>query len=127
MLSGKDDCRMGSPHSGKNVFSVKLSKCIYDTYNCSVIHLSCDYTSPTLPVLFPHYKSSDLHSIGSVLEKAEIQKKDALKNMVTVKNMKNFCFAGYVDGENGVYRRKSRTASGGFTAACGHRSGGLFK
>lgn len=97
---GKMIAVWGSPHSGKTVFSVKLAKTIYDTYSCSVLYLSCDDTAPELPVLFPHYKPSDLKSIGGALEKAELHKRDVLQRLVTVKNFKNLCFAGYTDGEN---------------------------
>ena len=62
----------GSPHSGKTTFAVKLAETLYEKSRATVIVLFCDINTPTLPILFPNYKTTDLYSVGTVLAKTDI-------------------------------------------------------
>lgn len=90
----------GSPNSGKTTLAVKLAKCIYENYSATVLMLSTDDTTPTLPVLFPNTKADDLFSIGVPLSKTDIMQHEVIKSIVTVKGKSNLGFLGYKDGEN---------------------------
>jgi len=65
-----------------------------------IICIFADNQTPVLPVLFPNRKKEDLSSIGALMSKTDIEKRDMLKYLVTFKNMKNVGFLGYADGEN---------------------------
>ena len=90
----------GSPNSGKTSFAVKLALSIYKNYNATVLVLHTDNVIPTLPVLFPDYKSDDLYSIGTALSKTDITQTELLKNIVSIKGKSNLGFLGFKDGEN---------------------------
>lgn len=90
----------GSPHSGKTTFSVKLAEALYEKTKATVIVLFCDVTTPTLPILFPNYKASDLYSIGNVLSKTDIFANDVVSNLITLKERMNLGFLGYRNKEN---------------------------
>jgi len=90
----------GSPNSGKTTFAVKLAGCIYENYSSTVLVLSCDNTSPVLPVLFPNTKANDIYSVGVPLSKTDITQNELIKSIVTVKGKMNLGFLGYKDGEN---------------------------
>ena len=59
-----------------------------------------DNETPTLPIIFPNYKKEDLCSVGAALAKADIDRFEVVKQMVTVKDKQNLCFLGFTDGEN---------------------------
>lgn len=90
----------GSPYSGKTTFAVKLAKAIYDDYRCTVITVFADNETPVLPVLFPGRKKEDMYSAGVPLSKTDMTREEIIRNMITVKEMQNFGFLGYKDGEN---------------------------
>ncbi len=90
----------GSPNSGKTSFAVKLALSIYKHYSKSVLVLHTDTVTPTLPILFPNYKSDDLHSIGITLSKTDVTQTELLKSIVSVKEKANLGFLGFKDGEN---------------------------
>lgn len=90
----------GAPNSGKTTFAVKLASAIYERYNSTVLMLSCDNSTPSLPSLFPNFKSDDLYSVGVPLSKTEITQQELIKSIVTLKNKINLGFLGYKDGEN---------------------------
>ena len=90
----------GSPNSGKTSFAVKLALSIYKHYSKSMLVLHTDTVTPTLPVLFPNYKSDDLYSIGTALSKTDITQTELLKSIVSVKEKVNLGFLGFKDGEN---------------------------
>ena len=90
----------GSPHSGKTTFSVKLAEALYEKTKATVIVLFCDVTTPTLPILFPNYKASDLYSIGDVLSKTDIFSNDVVSHLITLKERMNLGFLGYRNKEN---------------------------
>ena len=50
----------GSPHSGKTTFAFKLAQSLYERSRATVIVLFCDITTPTLPILFPNHKATEL-------------------------------------------------------------------
>ena len=90
----------GAPHSGKTTFATKLARAIYDAYQATVVVVYTDNETPTLPILFPNYKKEDLCSVGAALAKADIDRFEVVKQMVTVKDKPNLCFLGFTDGEN---------------------------
>jgi len=90
----------GSPNSGKTSFSVKLALSVYDHFKTSVLVLHTDNVTPSIPVLFPHYKKDDLYSIGTALSKTDITQMEVLKSIVLVKGKINLGFMGFKDEEN---------------------------
>lgn len=63
----------GAPNSGKTALSVKLAEAIYSRSRgkSAVIVVFTDIVTPTLPVVFPNFRSEDIYSIGSVLSKPD--------------------------------------------------------
>jgi len=90
----------GSPSSGKSSFSTKFAQFIYEKYSATVLMLSTDYETPTLPVIFPNLKADELFSVGVPLSKTDITQNEVVKSIVTVKGKMNLGFLGYKDGEN---------------------------
>lgn len=99
-MEGKIIAVWGSPNSGKTTFAVKLASAIYACFDTTVIVLHCDMETPVLPVLCPNEKSENIGSVGKVLTKPEAEQRDIIENLVTIKEMQNFGFLGYKDGEN---------------------------
>ena len=90
----------GSPESGKTTLGLKLAQELYFTKKTSVLFLSVDLNVPIMGYIFPHFKASDLYSIGKTLDKTDIYREDVMKQIVTVKTMVNFGFLGFKAGEN---------------------------
>ena len=90
----------GCPHSGKTTFSLKLGQTLYEKSRATVIVLFCDITTPTLPVLFPNHKTTELYSVGTVLAKTDIFANDVVSNLITIKERSNLGFLGYRSKEN---------------------------
>ncbi len=90
----------GSPESGKTTFGIKLAQEIYLLKKTSVLFFSVDLNVPIMGYVFPHYKSSDLFSVGAALDKTDIYREDVMKQIVTVKSMANLGFLGFKAGEN---------------------------
>ncbi len=92
----------GAPNSGKTAFSVKLAEALYNRSRgkCAVIVVFADVVTPTLPVVFPNFRSEDVYSIGSVLSKPDFFADDVVSNIVMTKDRMNLGFMGYKDGEN---------------------------
>jgi len=90
----------GCPDSGKTMFTTRLTRAIYDNCGSSAICVFADSATPTLPVLFPNRKASDMRSIGEVLSRTEITEDAVLKSLITTDSAKNVGFMGYTDGEN---------------------------
>jgi CO dehydrogenase nickel-insertion accessory protein CooC1 len=90
----------GSPSSGKTSFATKLAQFIYENYSATVLMLSTDYETPTLPVIFPNLKADELFSVGVPLSKTGITQNEVVKSIVTIKGKINLGFLGYKDGEN---------------------------
>lgn len=90
----------GAPGSGKTSFAAKLALSIYDHYSTTVLMLSCDCQTPSLPVLFPKRRADELYSVGAVLSKADITQEDVIRSIVTLEKKQNFGILGYKDSEN---------------------------
>jgi len=90
----------GCPGSGKTTFTVRLAKAIYTETGAKILCVFADAATPTLPVLFPNQKASELKSIGAALSRTEITQEAVLKSLVTTDTAKNAGFMGYTDGEN---------------------------
>ena len=97
---GKIIAIWGSPGSGRTTFAAKLVKDIYRSEKAKIICIFTDNQTPVLPVLFPNNRKESLPSIGALMSKTQIEKRDMLKYLVTFKSMKNVGFLGYADGEN---------------------------
>ena len=54
----------GSPDSGKTTFSVKLAEALYNRSRgkSAVIVVFTDIVTPTIPVIFPNFRSEDVFS-----------------------------------------------------------------
>ena len=91
-----------TPNSGKTTLSVKLAEAIYGRSRgkSSVIVVFTDIVTPTLPVVFPNFRSEDIYSVGSVLSKPDFFADDVVSNIVMTKNRMNLGYLGYKDGEN---------------------------
>ena len=100
MGKGKVITIWGSPNSGRTVFTAKTVKALYHAEKAKIICIFADNKTPVLPVLFPNDKKESLPSIGALLSKTNIEKRDMLEYLVTFKSMKNVGFLGYADGEN---------------------------
>ena len=92
----------GSPGSGKTAFSIKLAEALYNRSRgkCAVIVVFTDIVTPTIPVIFPNFRSEDVYSIGSILSKPDFFADDVVSNMVMTKSRMNLGYLGYKDGEN---------------------------
>lgn len=92
----------GSPESGKTTFSMKLAEALYNKLHgrCSIVIVFTDIVTPSLPVMFPNYKSEKLFSIGTILSKADFFADDIVSNMVMSKDYANLGYLGYKENEN---------------------------
>lgn len=97
---GKIIAVTGSHFSGKTIVALKLAEEIYYKSRPIILFVSPDYTEPTLPFIFPNKNKEDLFSLGKILDRAELQKDDILKNTVVTKSMENMGFIGYSAAEN---------------------------
>lgn len=81
---------------------MKLAEAIYGRSRgkSSVIVVFTDIVTPTLPVVFPNFRSEDIYSVGSVLSKPDFFADDVVSNIVMTKNRMNLGYMGYKDGEN---------------------------
>ena len=91
----------GSPGSGKTTFSVKLAEALYNRSRgkSAVIVVFTDIVTPTIPVIFPNFRSEDVFSVGTILSKPDFFADDVVSNMVMTKDRMNLGFLGYKDGE----------------------------
>ena len=92
----------GAPGSGKTTFSVKLAETLYNRSRgkSAVIVVFSDIVTPTIPVIFPNFRSEDVFSIGSILSKPDFFADDVVSNMVMTKDRMNLGYLGYKDSEN---------------------------
>ena len=93
----------GTPGSGKTAFSVKLASALCRDRNKrenAVIVIFTDMIAPSLPVIFPNYRTQDIFSLGTVLSKPDITAFDIASNMVTLRSSANLGFLGYRANEN---------------------------
>lgn len=90
----------GSPSCGKTVTALKLAETIYNERKATVMFLSADMCVPSIGYLLPHYKNTELSSIGEVLDHTDIYTENVLAHTVTVKNRENFGILAFKTGEN---------------------------
>lgn len=90
----------GSPASGKTTAGLKIAEEIYYSTNLPVLFVSPDTNTPTLSLLFPRTKETELFSLGEALDKTTITCEDVLRQIVYTNNMRNFGFLGLKLGEN---------------------------
>ena len=92
----------GSPDSGKTTFSVKLAEALYNRSRgkSAVIVVFTDIVTPTIPVIFPNFRSEDVFSVGTILTKPDFFADDVVSNMVMTKDRMNLGYLGYKDSEN---------------------------
>ena len=92
----------GSPDSGKTTFSVKLAEALYNRSRgkSAVIVVFTDIVTPTIPVIFPNFRSEDVFSVGNILSKPDFFADDVVSNMVMTKDRMNLGYLGYKDSEN---------------------------
>lgn len=78
----------GAPNSGKTALSVKLAEAIYSRSRgkSAVIVVFTDIVTPTLPVVFPNFRSEDIYSIGSVLSKPDFFADDVVSNILSIRS-----------------------------------------
>ena len=97
---GKIVAVCGSPGGGKTAVGLKLAQEMYFTKKVPVLFLSPDWNKPTLSMLFPQRKESELYSLGAVLDKTAVTADDVLRNTVCTEQMRDFGFLGLKLGEN---------------------------
>lgn len=91
----------GSPCSGKTTLTLKLAEALYSRKRgLAVTVLFTDSFTPTIPVLFPNFKSEEVFSVGTVLSRTDITADDVVSNIVMTKERANLGYLGYKDGEN---------------------------
>jgi len=92
----------GSPDSGKTTLSVKLAEALYNRSRgkSAVIVVFTDIVTPSIPVIFPNFRSEDVFSVGTILSKPDFFADDVVSNMVMTKDRMNLGYLGYKDSEN---------------------------
>ena len=92
----------GSPGSGKTTFSVKLAEALYNRSRgkSAVIVVFADIVTPTIPIIFPNFRSDDVFSVGDILSKPDFFADDVVSKMVMTKDRMNLGYLGYKDNEN---------------------------
>lgn len=94
---------IGSPSSGKTTLALKTAMAAYmdkRTKNSRIVFLSPDINVPSVAVLFPNYVPDEICSLGAILDNTDISADMILKNIVTVKTMKDFGCLGFKSGES---------------------------
>jgi len=100
---GKMIAVWGTPNSGKTAFSMKLAEHLYLTgrrKQVKVVVVFTDVTTPTMPVIFPLYRSDDIYSLGDLLAKTTITADDIFSYTTLIKGKENFGVIGYRETEN---------------------------
>lgn len=91
----------GSPGSGKTSIALKSAIAVYmRTRDERVMFISPDINVPSNALLFPNYKPDEVVSLSTVFDKTEITTEILLQNVITVKNMRDFCCLGFKAGDN---------------------------
>lgn len=92
----------GSPGSGKTTVALKAAMESYvgGSGNEYVLFVSPDLNVPSNALLFPNYRPDELGTLSRILDSTGISSEAVLKNIVTVKSMKDFGCLGFMAGEN---------------------------
>jgi len=100
---GKMIAVWGTPNSGKTAFSMKLAESLYRSgrrKQVKVVVVLTDVTAPSMPVVFPMYRSDDIYSLGDLLAKTTITADDIFSYTTLIKGKENFGVIGYKENEN---------------------------
>jgi len=100
---GKMIAVWGTPNSGKTAFSMKLAESLYQSgrrKQVKVVVVLTDVTAPSMPVVFPMYRSDDIYSLGDLLAKTTITADDIFSYTTLIKGKENFGVIGYKENEN---------------------------
>lgn len=90
----------GPPGAGKSTIALKLAQEIYSATKKPVIYLSPDNVIPSMSLIFPFSAKSELHSLGKIMDRTDIDADDILANINTTKYMDNFGYLGFLAGED---------------------------
>ena len=100
---GKIIAVWGTPNSGKTAFTMKLAGHLYETgrrRQTKVVAVLTDVIAPSMPVVFPLYRSEDIYSLGELLAKTTITADDIFSYTTLLRGRENFGVLGYRDKEN---------------------------
>ncbi len=100
---GKMIAVWGTPNSGKTAFSMKLAESLYQSgrrKQVKVVVVLTDVTAPSMPVVFPMYRSDDIYSLGDLLAKTTITADDIFSYTTLIKGKENLGVIGYKENEN---------------------------
>lgn len=89
----------GAPGVGKTTLATKLAGIVHDKGGSAIV-VYADMDIPALPSIFPDKKKKELVSVGVPLSKADMEKADVLKQIVTNPSKNQLGFLGFTDGEN---------------------------
>ncbi len=100
---GKIIAVWGTPNSGKTAFTMKLAGHLYEMgrrRQTKVVAVLTDVIAPSMPVVFPLYRSEDIYSLGELLAKTTITADDIFSYTTLLRGRENFGVLGYRDKEN---------------------------
>ena len=100
---GKIIAVWGTPNSGKTAFTMKLAGHLYEMgrrRQTKVVAVLTDVIAPSMPVVFPLYRSEDIYSLGELLAKTTITADDIFSYTTLLRGRENFGVLGYKDKEN---------------------------
>lgn len=89
----------GNPGSGKSLFSSILANVFTKTKKKKAIIVSCDTSTPMLPVWTSEKTSSNEQSVGKILTEKEITAELVAKHVVLLKRYPNIGLLGFASGE----------------------------
>ena len=93
----------GTPNSGKTALTMKLAEALYTSERhrrLMIMVVFTDVIAPSIPVIFPSYKDSELYSIGALLAKTSLTADDVFSYTTFMRGRDNLGFLGYKDSEN---------------------------
>ncbi len=100
---GKMIAVWGTPNSGKTAFSMKLAEALYASEKhrkLMIMVVLTDVVTPSIPVIFPNYRSDDVYSIGGLLAKTTLTADDVFSYTTFLRGRENLGVLGYKDSEN---------------------------
>ena len=97
---GKVIAVWGNPNCGKTTFSIKYALALQKKSQGKVIVLCCGNVTPTLPIIFPNYKETQIFSVGVPLSKTTVLKEEVAKVITTTTKNENIGVVGFKYGDN---------------------------